>query len=34
MVKLYVKRIRNGKMTIEEVPKKWRAEVEAVLLEE
>lgn len=30
MVKLYVKRIRDGKMTIEEVPKKWRAKVEAM----
>ena len=31
MVKLYVKRIRDGKMTIEDVPAKWRAEVEALL---
>lgn len=31
MVKLYVKRIRDGKMTLEDVPAKWRAEVEALL---
>lgn len=24
MIKLYVKRIREGKMTIEDVPEKWR----------
>lgn len=24
MVKLYVKKIRAGKMTIDEVPEKWR----------
>lgn len=31
MVKLYAKRILDGKMTIEDVPAKWRAEVEALL---
>ncbi len=31
MVNLYVKRIRKGLMTIEEVPIKWRAAVEAEL---
>ena len=24
MIKFYVKRIKEGKMTIEEVPEKWR----------
>jgi hypothetical protein len=24
MIKLYVKRIKEGKMTIEDVPEKWR----------
>lgn len=33
MVKFYVNRIKNGKMTIEEVPEKWRAAVEEVLEE-
>ena len=27
MVKLYVKRIRDGKLTIEEVPEYWRDKV-------
>lgn len=31
MAKLYAKRILDGKMTIEDVPAKWRAEVEALL---
>jgi hypothetical protein len=31
MVAFYVHRIRKGKMKIEEVPEKWRAEVEAAL---
>ena len=31
MTKLYAKRILDGKMTIEDVPAKWRAEVEALL---
>lgn len=33
MVKFYVNRIKKGKMTIEEVPQKWRAEVEKALNE-
>ena len=31
MVNFYVKRIRAGKMTLEEVPQRWRAAVEAEL---
>ena len=31
MVKLYVKRIREGSMTLEEVPAKWREAVKAAL---
>lgn len=31
MAKLYANRIRMGLMTIEEVPTKWRAEVERIL---
>ena len=27
MVKLYVKRIKEGKMTIDDVPEKWREAV-------
>ena len=30
MVKFYVERIKNGKMTLDEVPKRWR---DAVLAE-
>ena len=33
MVKLYVKYIKLGKYTIEDVPKLWRAEVEKALEE-
>ena len=33
MAKLYVKRIRDGKMAIEEVPERWRKEVENLLNE-
>lgn len=33
MVNWYVKRIRKGKMTLEEVPITWRAAVEAALRE-
>lgn len=33
MVKFYVLRIRMGKMTIEEVPAKWREKVQAALEE-
>lgn len=31
MVKFYVNRIRQGKMTIEEVPEKWREEVREII---
>ena len=31
MVNFYVKRIRAGKMTIDEVPEKWREQVREVL---
>ena len=31
MVNYYVKRIREGKMTLEDVPTKWRAQVEEAL---
>ena len=31
MAKLYFRRIRSGLMTIEEVPARWRAAVEALL---
>ena len=33
MVKLYVKRIKEGLMTIEEVPEKWRESVREALNE-
>ena len=31
MVKIYVRQIRAGKMTLEEVPLKWREAVEEAL---
>lgn len=31
MVKFYVRRIKSGKMIIEQVPAYWRAKVEEVL---
>ena len=31
MVKLYVKKIRAGQMTIEQVPEKWREAVRSAL---
>lgn len=31
MVKFYVNRIKSGKMTLEDVPKKWKEKVEAEL---
>ena len=31
MAKLYAKRIMSGKMTLDEVPEHWRAEVEELL---
>lgn len=33
MVKLYVKKIRTGEMTLEEVPLRWREEVRRALEE-
>ena len=33
MAKIYVRRIRAGLMTLEEVPAKWRDEVERLLAE-
>lgn len=32
MVDLYIKKIKNDEMTIEEVPKLWRSKVEKLLL--
>ena len=34
MTKIYVRMIRAHRMTIDEVPKRWRAEVEALLAAE
>ena len=31
MAKIYYRRIKDGIMTIEEVPERWRAEVESLL---
>ena len=31
MAKLYYKRIKAGVMTIDEVPERWRAQVQALL---
>jgi len=31
MAKIYYRRIMAGKMTIEDVPERWRAEVQAML---
>lgn len=33
MAKIYVRKIKNGEMTINDVPLKWRAEVEKLLQE-
>jgi hypothetical protein len=33
MVKIYVRKIRNGEMTINEVPNRWREAVENALNE-
>lgn len=33
MVKIYVKKIKAGQMTLSEVPERWRAAVEAALEE-
>ena len=34
MAKIYVRKIRAGQMTLEEVPERWREEVRRMLLEE
>ncbi len=34
MVKFYVNRIKNAQMTVDEVPKLWKAKVEAELAKE
>lgn len=34
MAAIYVRRIKAGKMTLEEVPEKWRTQVEEKLSEE
>lgn len=31
MAKIYYRRIRDGRMTIEEVPERWREAVQALL---
>lgn len=31
MAKIYYRRIKAGSMTIDEVPERWRAQVEALL---
>ena len=31
MAKIYYRKIKAGKMTIEEVPERWRAEVQKML---
>lgn len=33
MVKIYLKYILNGKITIDEVPQKWKVQVEEALAE-
>lgn len=34
MVKLYVRKIKNNEMTIDEVPIRWREQVRQALLDE
>ena len=31
MAKIYIRMIKAGRMTIDQVPERWRAEVEALL---
>lgn len=33
MVKIYERRIKNGEMTLEDVPSRWREEVSKILEE-
>lgn len=34
MAKVYARMVRNGKMTLERVPEKWRGQVEKLLEED
>jgi hypothetical protein len=34
MAKIYYRRIKDGLMTIQDVPKRWRAQVEELLAED
>lgn len=34
MAKVYARMIKNGKMTLESVPEKWRGQVEQLLRED
>lgn len=34
MVKIYVRKIKEGKITLEDVPQRWRNEVQAMLIKE
>ena len=34
MAKVYARMIKNGKMTLERVPEKWRGQVEQLLRED
>ena len=33
MAKIYARKIREGKLTLEQVPERWRAQVEIILAE-
>lgn len=33
MAKIYARKIREGKLTIEQVPERWRAQVEKIIAE-
>lgn len=33
MAKIYARKVREGQMTLDQVPEKWRAEVEKLLAE-
>lgn len=34
MVKIYLRKIKNGELTIDDVPKRWKEEVELALKDE
>ena len=34
MAKIYARQIKSGKITLDDVPERWRAEVELLLAEE